>query len=57
MINPVAVVDGVAAGRWTSRRRGRRIDVDIAYWSDVGEAAQAALAAEAADVVRFEGDT
>jgi Winged helix DNA-binding domain len=55
MINPVAVVDGVAVGRWTSRRSGRRIDVDIACWGDVGEPADAALAAEAADVVRFEG--
>ncbi len=57
LINPVAVVDGVAVGRWTARRSGPRIDVDITYWGDVGEPAEAALEAEAADVVRFEGGT
>jgi hypothetical protein len=55
LINPVALVDGVAAGRWRSRRSGRRIDVEIDEWADVGEAVRAALTAEAADVVRFEG--
>ncbi len=55
MIHPVALVDGVAAGRWTARRSGRGVAVDIDEWADVGEAARAALAAEAADVVRFEG--
>jgi hypothetical protein len=55
MIHPVALVDGVAAGRWTARRSGRGVAVDIEEWADVGEAARAALAAEAADVVRFEG--
>jgi hypothetical protein len=55
MIHPVALVDGVAAGRWTSRRSGGRVAVDIDAWADLGEAARAALAAEAADVVRFEG--
>jgi hypothetical protein len=55
LINPVALVDGVAAGRWRSRRSGRRIDVEIDEWADVGEAVRAALTAEAADVARFEG--
>jgi hypothetical protein len=54
MINPVALVDGVAVGTWVTRRSGRRIAVDIEYWEGVGEAARGALEAEAADVVRFE---
>lgn len=54
MIRPVAIVDGVAVGSWSAPRSGRRIRVDLDYWGEVGEEARAALAAEAADVERFE---
>ncbi len=54
LIRPVALVDGMAVGTWAARGGGRRLAVDVEWWADVGEAARAALAGEAADVVRFE---
>ena len=54
IIRAVALVDGVAVGTWATRRAGRRMAVDVEWWDEVGEPARAALAAEAADVVRFE---
>jgi hypothetical protein len=41
-------------GSWSAPRSGRRVAVAIDYWDEVGEEALAALAAEAADVERFE---
>lgn len=55
MIRPVALVDGVAVGSWAAPRSGRKVAVKVDYWDEVGEEARAALAAEAADVERFEG--
>lgn len=54
IIRPVALVDGFAVGTWATRRSGRRMAIDLDYWERVGEAAGAALGAEAADVLRFE---
>jgi DNA glycosylase AlkZ-like len=54
IIRPVALVEGFAVGTWATRRSGPRMAVDLEYWENVGEAARAALEAEAADVVRFE---
>jgi winged helix DNA-binding protein len=54
MIRPVAIVDGVAVGSWSAPRSGRRVAVGIDYWDEVGEEALGALAADAADVERFE---
>jgi hypothetical protein len=54
MIRPVAIVDGVAVASWSAPRSGRRVAVELVYWDEVGEEARAALAAEAADVERFE---
>ncbi len=34
-IRPVALVDGVAAATWTSRRSGARVTVDIDHWEGV----------------------
>jgi DNA glycosylase AlkZ-like len=54
MIRPVVIVDGVGVGSWSAPRSGRRVAVAIEHWDEVGEEARAALAAEAADVARFE---
>lgn len=55
MIRAVAIVDGVAVGTWAAPRAGRKVAVEVEWWDSVGEEARAALDAEAADVVRFEG--
>jgi Winged helix DNA-binding domain len=55
ILRAVAVVDGVAAGTWSRRRRGDRVDVAIEPFAALEPGAARALRAEAADVERFEG--
>ena len=54
MIGAVAMVDGSAVGTWSAHRKGASANVEIQWWREVAEADRAALAAEAADVDRFE---
>jgi hypothetical protein len=54
-IRPVALIGGRAAGVWKAPRAGRRLALEIDYWQPPQPADAEALAAEAADVARFEG--
>jgi Winged helix DNA-binding domain len=54
MLRAVAVVDGVAAGTWTRRRRDDRVEVAIEPFAPLAPGTDRALRAEAADVERFE---
>jgi Winged helix DNA-binding domain len=55
ILRPVALVDGVAAGTWSMRRSGARLDVRLEPFTGLDAADREALKAEAADVARFEG--
>jgi Winged helix DNA-binding domain len=54
ILRAVALVDGVAVGTWSRRRRGGRVDVAIEPFAALEPGAARALQAEAADVERFE---
>jgi Winged helix DNA-binding domain len=51
----VATVDGVAAATWGLRRQGTRVAVHVDPFEPFDPAVEEAIAAEAADVARFEG--
>jgi len=55
ILRPSIVVDGVAAGTWRLRRGGSALRVEVEPFEDLDQAAAEAIAAEAADVGRFEG--
>jgi hypothetical protein len=55
MLRATATVDGTAVGTWTARRSRGRLAVTIAPFAPLPARAERALAAEAADVARFEG--
>jgi hypothetical protein len=55
MLRAVAIVDGLAAGTWSARRRGARPAVGLELFAPVGTDDAAALRGEAADIARFEG--
>jgi hypothetical protein len=57
LFRPIATVDGVVAATWGTRRQGDRIAVRIDRFEPLEPWAEAALAAEAKDVARFEGRT
>jgi uncharacterized protein YcaQ len=52
---PVATVDGVAAATWGLRRNGGQVALGIEPFAPFDSATEAAIAAEMADVARFEG--
>jgi hypothetical protein len=54
MINPTALVNGIGVGTWAAPRAGGRVDVRIDLWDELDADDRAALAAEEADVRRFE---
>jgi hypothetical protein len=55
VLRATATVDGMAVGTWTARRSPARLTVTIEPFAPLPASAQRALAAEAADVARFEG--
>jgi len=55
LLRPAIVVDGVAAGTWRLRRGGTALKVELEPFTDLDSAVAEALAAEVADVGRFEG--
>jgi len=55
MLRAVATADGRAVGTWSARRRDGRLAVAVEPFGRIPAAVRAALAAEAADVARFEG--
>jgi DNA glycosylase AlkZ-like len=55
IIRPAITVGGRFAATWTSRRDGARLSVAIEPFGELGSAAQDAIAAEVADLGRFEG--
>jgi len=55
LIRPTIIVDGVAVGTWSSRRRGRRVDIELAPFEPLDDETTAALRTEVQDVQRFEG--
>jgi winged helix DNA-binding protein len=54
LIRPTIIVDGVAVGTWRSRRRGRRVDIELDPFEPLDDETTAALTAEVQDVERFE---
>ena len=55
LFRAMATVDGTAAATWSPRRERDRVAVRIQRFVPLDPGAEAALAAEAADVARFEG--
>ena len=55
LFRPVATVDGVVAATWGIRRQGDRVAVRLDPFEPLDSEAAAAIAAEIADVARFEG--
>jgi hypothetical protein len=53
ILRAVATVDGLAAGTWSARRRGKRLRVEIEPFAALAPGAWRALRAEAKDVERF----
>ena len=51
----MAVIDGRAAGIWSAPRRGGRLALELDLWTQPSPHQANALAAEAADIARFEG--
>ncbi|HEX4324146.1 MAG TPA: winged helix DNA-binding domain-containing protein [Gaiellaceae bacterium] len=49
------LVDGIAAGLWQRRRRGKRIELDVRLARRLGKAARAELAREANRIAEFLG--
>jgi hypothetical protein len=54
LIRPTIVVDGVAVGTWSMRRKGGSIDVELDPFEDLDDETTAAVRAEFRDVERFE---
>ena len=54
IIRPIVTVDGRAVATWSSKRSGRRLAVDIAPFAALDDEWKAAIAAEVADLGRFE---
>jgi hypothetical protein len=55
VLRATATVDGTAVGTWTARRTRNRLAVTIEPFGPLRARAEQALAAEAADVARFQG--
>jgi hypothetical protein len=55
ILRPSIVVDGVAAGTWRLRRGGSTFKVEVEPFAPLDAATGKEIAAEAADVGRFEG--
>lgn len=55
MLLPCVLVDGIAVGVWRAKRAGERIDVTVEPFEHLDQATRKAIAAEVADLGRFEG--
>lgn len=55
LIRPTILVDGVAVGTWSIRRKGRRIEVAVDPFERLDDETAAAVRDEIRDVERFEG--
>jgi hypothetical protein len=53
LLRAVAVVDGLVVATWSARRSGSTLAIEIDNFAELGDAADASLQAEAADVARF----
>jgi Winged helix DNA-binding domain len=54
-LRPTVTADGLVVGTWTARRTAKRLSVGIDAFAPLDSDLDEALAAEAADVARFEG--
>jgi hypothetical protein len=54
IVRPAVVVDGRYAATWSSRRSGKRLVVEIEPFTPLGAEIERAVAAEVADIGRFE---
>ena len=55
LLRPTIVVDGVAAGTWRLRRGGSTLKVEVEPFAPLDAATAKEVAAEVADIGRFEG--
>ncbi len=55
LIRPTIVVDGVAVGTWSARRKGGGIEVMLDPFEELDDETTAAVRAEVQDIERFEG--
>jgi hypothetical protein len=55
LIRPTIIVDGVAVGTWSMRRKGRQVQVELDPFSELDASTTAAIRGEVADIERFEG--
>jgi hypothetical protein len=54
LIRPTILVDGVAVGTWSIRRKGCEIRVELDPFEELDDETTAAVRAEVQDVERFE---
>jgi hypothetical protein len=54
LIRPTIIVDGVAVGTWSVRRKARAVQVELNPFEELDEETAAAIGAEVEDVERFE---
>ena len=54
LIRPTILVDGVAVGTWSIRRKGRRIEIELDPFEELDDETTKALSEEIQDVERFE---
>ncbi len=54
IVRPTITVDGRFAGTWSSKRNGKRLAVAVEPFAELDPEIEAAIAAEAADLGRFE---
>ena len=55
VLRPTICVDGRFAGTWSNRRSGKRLAIELDPFEALDDGVRAALAADAADIGRFEG--
>jgi hypothetical protein len=55
LIRPTIVVDGVAAGIWSLRRKSGTVQVDLDPFDELDDETAAAIRVEVSDIQRFEG--
>jgi hypothetical protein len=55
LIRPTIMVDGVAVGTWSMRRKGGSVEVEVDPFAELDRETTAAITAEIEDIERFEG--
>ena len=55
ILRPTICVDGRFVGLWSSKRSGKRLEVELEPFAGFDERWREAIAAEVADIGRFEG--